>query len=210
MRFFIIGLAFTAMSSFTIATSDHAESGDSFESLCQGEDGPCQDLKQAAAAVGNTLGQNSEQFADPTTISCYAKGAPCNVAKREALAMAEAVAEAYAMAFPDETRKPSETALQARDAQDTTPAVEARWYQWCFRRGAACAKKREATPDLSQWCKEIGGHCTEEADKVIQAADVVARAMDPEKRWYQWCFRRGAACAKIKRATEYLAEFVNV
>lgn len=155
----------------------------SWETLCPAPDGHCQQFKAAAEAVGTALGVDAGSFTDPATVSCFGANGPCNLARREALAMAEALSDAYAIAFPHVMPR-APTAASDTDAslgQDSP------------------VKKREAQGD-EPVCNGFGETCQTEVDKAIAAStEVTGSPLQMRGDGSQWCNRRGSGCGKIKR-----------
>ena len=127
---------------------------------------PCSKLKRAAdaAAEATADGQNCDELR----------------IKRDALALAEATAEAYAAADPE-----------ARP---------------CHAPGAPCSKaKRQAlnecenAPITERDCKLIIVPSTD-------ACMLTPRSVD--KAWHGYCHGAGETCSKLKRAAEVVAESV--
>ncbi|KAL8680195.1 MAG: hypothetical protein Q9186_003607 [Xanthomendoza sp. 1 TL-2023] len=151
---------------------------------------------QAAAAPQTT------EVATPSSEEvCNQPGYPCHKMKRAAEAVAEAIAEAE-------------------------PEAEARRYrgQFCYRRGEACAKAKRDALALAEAVAEAHASANPEP---VAAPEAEAGKCSPhrplkhmriykltvpnvEARRYrgQFCYRRGEACAKVKRAAAAIAEAI--
>ncbi len=85
-------------------------------------------------------------------------------------------------------------------------------FQFCYRRGEACAKVKRAAAAIAEAIadptaaagKDMRVHLLALFTSIILMMPV----LDPKYR-YHFCYRRGEACAKNKRALEELSSVVD-
>ncbi|KAI4095423.1 MAG: hypothetical protein LQ339_007268 [Xanthoria mediterranea] len=76
-------------------------------------------------------------------------------------------------------------------------------FHFCYRRGEACAKAKRDALALAEAVADAHASANPEA-----IAEPNAEA-DPKKKYrFQFCYRRGEACAKVKRAAAAIAEAI--
>jgi hypothetical protein len=160
---------------------------------------------------------------------CSRPGEPCLKAKREALALAEAIAEPKAEAEPQWCSRPGEPCFKVKREADAyaegtsicLPISEdkhnnlslAKAQTWCYRPGEPCFKVKRAAEALAealaipeaepQWCSRPGEPCLKAKREALALAEAFAEP-DAEAE-PQWCSRPGEPCFKIRRAAEALA-----
>ncbi|MCJ1449450.1 MAG: putative serine/threonine protein phosphatase [Stictis urceolatum] len=140
---------------------------------------------------------------DSNSIACYAPGAPCNVAKREALEFAETVAEAHQIANPGKPRSGISVGKFSRSRINRQPltsmldkdAFEKRRLRtdWCGRPGEGCTITKRDTEALTDALEAVPEEPIDESEAA-------------EKRS---CYDTDGICAKAKRAVDYLEARLN-
>ncbi len=159
---------------------------------------PCAKIKRAAEAIAEAFPH--PDMSPEMIVRCYGAGGACNIAKREALALAEAVAEAHAVADLEDRGIP----------------------KWCNRVGEPCAKKEKREADIEdrgipKWCHRVGEPCAKAKRAAEAIAEALAEPAEEEKRdtdtadgVHKWCYRVGEPCAKAKRGVDALAAAMGI
>lgn len=85
-------------------------------------------------------------------------------------------------------------------------------FRFCYRRGEACAKVKRAAAAIAEAIADptaaAGRYMRAPLVDLLTSRILMSPILDPRYR-YHFCYRRGEACAKNKRALEELSSVVD-